>query len=134
MGWIFAVSWRAVPKLCSYSQSFKVPLNIFRQRSGFLVQVGEFSVDVGDGLLEIEVIVNLRRRDADVAAGGEAPVSGFDFSPGNDLAEAGDGLKFGVGKPVLKPNNLVIEVKQRFELSGELVVSAIANFQQAPQL
>ena len=42
------------------------------------VEVFQLHVDVAQGFLEVEVFVYFLRGDADVAAGGEAPVVGFD--------------------------------------------------------
>jgi len=50
------------------------------------------------------------------------------------LQRPGTGFSFASGKAALKPNNLVIEVKQRFELSDELLASAVAVLEQPPQL
>ena len=64
----------------SYPQPFKILLNPLRQFGGFLVEVLDFDVDVAEGLFEIEVVIDFRRGNSDVAAGREAPVGGGDFS------------------------------------------------------
>ena len=51
----------------SYAQLLKVFLNLFRKRDGFLIQVGQFNVDVAQGLLEIEIFVHFRRGNAHIA-------------------------------------------------------------------
>ncbi len=52
-------------------------------------------MNVAKGLLEIEGLILLRRGDADVAAGGEAPVSGLDFLAVHELYQPRHGFEFG---------------------------------------
>ena len=54
-----------------YAQLLKVFLNCRGQLGRFRVQSGEFIMNLGDGLLKIEILVHLRRGNADVAARGE---------------------------------------------------------------
>ena len=63
----------------SYPKPFKILLNPLRQLGGVLVDVLDFDVDVAEGLFKVEIVIDFRRGDADVAAGREAPVGDSEF-------------------------------------------------------
>src|SRR5512139_3685611 len=100
----------------SYPQLLEVGLDLRRQFRRLFVEVGQFGVDVSQRLLEIEVLVLLRRRHAHVAAGREAPVGGFNLLAVHQLHQPRDGLQLGVGKAVLQPRRLPVEIDHALEL------------------
>ena len=67
-------------------------------------------MDVTHGLLEVEVLVLLGRGNADVAAGGQAPVGGLDFLAVHELHESGHSLELGLWEAALEPRRLPVEV------------------------
>ena len=73
-------------------------------------------MDVAQGLFEVEVLILLGRGDADIAARGQAPVGGLDLGTGDGLAQPRYGRELGVGKAVLQPDDLAVEVDGELEL------------------
>lgn len=61
-------------------------MNLRRQRHRLLIQFLQLNMNVAQRLLEVELLIHFRRGDANVAAGGEAVIGGFDLLAGDDAA------------------------------------------------
>ena len=73
-------------------------------------------MDVGDGLLEIEIRVHLGGSDAHVAAGREAPIGGGDILPRDDFGQTGHGLNLRLWEAILQPDDVAVEIRYMLEL------------------
>ena len=73
-------------------------------------------MDLAEGFLEVEVFIHLLGGNADVTAGGEAPVVGCDFFEVYQFDQAFHVAQFGVGEAFGEPMGLFPEVAHLFEL------------------
>ena len=112
----------------SCPQPLEVLLDLRRQLRRLFVEVGQLGVDVAQRLLEVEVLVLLWRGDADVAAGGKAPVGGLDLRAVHDLHQPRHGFELGLRETVLEPYRLPVEVDGVLQLFDGVLTPFVEAF------
>ncbi len=100
----------------SYPQFLKILFDGRGQGDGLGVEVFQLDMDLAQGFLEVEVFIHFLGGDADVAAGGEAPVVGFDLLQVHQFDQAFHVAQFGFGEAFGEPVGLFPEVAHLFEL------------------
>ena len=78
--------------------------------TGLCIELIEFPVDIPRRLLEVEILVFLLRRDADVASRRQAPTVGGQFVVADQLHQPFDVSQGRVREPRLKPVRLPPEI------------------------
>ena len=100
----------------SYPQLLKIPFYGSGQGDGFGVEVFQLDVDFAQGLFEVEVFVLFLGGDANVAAGGEAPVVGCDLLHVHQLDQAFHVAQLALREAAGEPVGLFPEVADLFQL------------------
>src|SRR5262249_9302860 len=116
----------------SYAQLHKVLLYLRGQFGRLPVEVGQFGVNVPQGLFEVEVLVFLRRSDTNVTAGGAAPVCGLNLLAVYELHQSWDSGKLRLRKPVLQPRHLAVEVGGVLQLFDSGLAFFVELLHQSP--